>query len=175
MTAESKSDVDSAASAADIAAAAANVAAAQAASAVAADASSSYQRDKIGTSGYVADFDKDIGADERVEATGPDNWDFGYSAKQRTSVQYQSMDTAEILATSKHRAKMDSQEVRTAEQTILHQAKMNGMELEHARAEHSQRLRHADFQVTALAAVTKEMIDTISDRVVAGVCSRIAA
>lgn len=175
MTADSTTDADGSASTADIAAAAANAAAAQAAAVVAADAASSYQRDYSGQSSVVTDNDKDIGADERYEATGPDNWDMGYGAKQRTAAQFQSMDTAEMLATSKQRAKLDSLDTRTAEQTLIHQAKLNGMEVEFARAEHSQRLRHADFQVTALAAVTKEMIDTISDRVVTGVCARIAA
>ena len=174
MTADATTDADGAASSIDLAAAAANAAAAQAAATTAADAASSYQRDKIGTSAYVADFDKDTGTDERYEVESADRSGVTWLNSKRTYDLHQSVDLAEMLATSKHRAKTDSVDARTAEQTLLHQSKLNGMEIEFARAEHSQRLRHADFQVTALAAVTKEMIDTISDRVIAGVCARAA-
>ena len=172
MTATSNTAADGAASTADIAAAAANAAAAQAASAVAADASSSYQRDYSGVSARVSDNDKDTGTDERYEVESADRSSMSWLNAKRTYDWHQTLDSDKFLDKGKHQAKTDSIEVRAAEQTLLHQAKLNALEIEMKQAEHNQRLRHADFQVTALAAVTKEMVDSISDRVIAGVCAR---
>jgi hypothetical protein len=172
MTANSTTDVSGSASAADIAAAAANSAAAQAAAAVAADAASSYQRDYSGQSSVVTDNDKDTGTDERYEVESADRSSVAWLNAKRTYDQYQSIDHSVLVDAQVHKVSLGSSELMSREQTLLHQAKLNALEIEMKQAEHNQRLRHADFQVTALAAVTKEMIDSIADRVTNQVCSR---
>ena len=111
------------------------------------------------------DVDKDTGADERYEATGPDNWDVGFINKKRTTDQYQTLDTDRLVL-----ARRDENIER--ERARLWDDRENQLRLRHMDAEFNQRMRHADFQVTALAAVTKEMIEAIADRTAEKVCAR---
>lgn len=139
------------------------------------DTAGSFQRDYSGSSARVSDNDKDTGADERYESINADAYDAWRTNNKRTYDVHQSFDLTTLADKAKQQAKLDSMEIAEREQRLTHQAKLNALEIEMKQAEHNQRLRHADFQVTALAAVTKEMVETISDRVVEGVCKRMAS
>lgn len=123
----------------------------------------------------VSDFAKDTGTDERFQITTADRADSFHNNEKRTYDLHQTTDLATTLQAQKHSAELDAQVVRNSEATLLHNSKLNALEIEFKAAEHNQRLRHADFQVTALAAVTQQMIDSIADKVSDKVCASMSS
>lgn len=101
--------------------------------------------------------DVDVGMDERMRSTSV------------------SLDFDKQIDKSRLQGYSEAQVIRNAEQTLLHQAKLNALEIEMKQAEHNQRLRHADFQVGVLAAISKEMVETIADEFVAAVKQKLVA
>jgi len=98
--------------------------------------------------------DIDVALEERLRSHGASYDQLIAANNKRTYDLHQSLDASAMIDKAKHQAKMDHLEI------------VNELQNQRfATAEHNQRLRHADFQVTALAAVTKEMVDTIAKEV----------
>jgi hypothetical protein len=118
-------------------------------------------------SARVADFVKDLGYDEAVAAETADQVHVWNANKKRTYDLHQSQDFATSMANQRY-ANAET------EQRLLHQSKLNALEIEMKQAEHNQRLRHADAMSVMSTGVVGEMVEAISNRVCANIVAAIA-
>lgn len=103
------------------------------------------------------DVDKDTGADERYEVMGADRADaWGWNGK-RTYDLHQTLDTQALVDKAKHQAKLDSMEVRHADEE-------HKMKMRHMASEHEQRLRHADRDHSTSSTVMVALLGDMAEK-----------
>ena len=99
----------------------------------------------------VSDFDKDTGTDERFEVETADRSGAGFADGRHAAHMARGLDIDALTYRRGQQSKTDSQDSRTAEQTLLHQAKLNSFEVrereqsfQHREDQHQLRMRAAE-------------------------------
>ncbi len=171
--ADSKTSVSGSASTADIAAASAQGAAAGAQTGMSQDSRNSYQADLASVSGRVADFVKDTGTDERFQLETADRSSTTWLNSKRTYDLHQTWDADGMHAARGAARRSEAYENRSAEQTLLHQAKINSQEIAERQQDHAQRVRFADSALTVQVALLTDMAEKLGE--IHSMCAHIDA
>ena len=109
---------------------------------------------------------QDVNVDERFSVENADRSAFGFWNVKRTDLEAQSTDLEARMFTRRN-------ENIDAERRRMREDELHNMHMRHTEAEHAQRMRHADFQVTALSGVTAAMVDALSENIAGKVCERL--
>lgn len=123
------------------------------------DAETSHHANTDVRGARIDDFVKDLGYDEAMAAETADQVHVWAANKKRTYDLHQSQDYSTSMANQRY-ANAET------EQRLLHQSKLNALEIEMKQAEHNQRLRHADAMSVMSTGVVGEMVEAISNKVV---------
>ncbi len=95
----------------------------------AANLASSHQRDQNSVSGRVTDWDKDTGADERIEASGATYTELNWLNAKRTADLAQTLDTDGIHQARIQQSRMNSMDNRAAEATLSERQRLFHQEM----------------------------------------------
>ena len=120
----------------------------------------------------VTDFDKDTGTDERLEVETADRSGAGFADGRHAAAMARGLDLDVLTYRRGQQAKTDSQESRTAEQTLLHQAKLNSLEIrereqsfQHREDQHQLRMRVAEQASVISTAAIGDVVEKAANEI----------
>lgn len=127
------------------------------------DAHQVHAADTDNTGSRMNRIDQDTGTDERAQLETLDRSGIIFGNLKRTADMAQTMDLDAILESRNVNRRSESYENRAAEATLLHQSKVNSLEIAERQQDHAQRVRFADANSTVQVALLGDMAEKLGE------------